>query len=320
MKLDARMYIGEVIEIMRDKELDHLPVYENNEEIGVVFYDELLKFLGDPDDESNVYFHKLNFNLSTVLHILRDKQEIEEKNTWSVLGLSKHYLKWFVRLVGVSVLAVALIGISWAIYKKFGAHGESTIQEAPASKSKMVTLKTAAGETKEATLPDGSKIWLNAASTLEYPVSFEGLKEREIFLDGEAYIEPTAGKPQPFVIKTNRQRIVASEARVSVSAYGNEKEQVVQYSPSDAESANVHSAIAWTKGDFLFHDQPLGAVMRELERWYGVNVVYQDEEMSNMLIGASISRKRSLEEVLKVIGLTQHVNFSIIGKQVVVSK
>lgn len=204
------------------------------------------------------------------------------------------------------------------------------------------TLETPRGGQYSLTLADGTKVWLNAASELQYPSIFTG-ETREVTLKGEAYFEVKGDPGKPFVVHTSRQDIRVLGTEFNVQAYGDEKiavttlvrgkvairseqkEMVLQ--PGDqalsagvgeltqAVNADVEQAVAWKNGYFRFDKADIHTIMHQLARWYDVKVVYGPGLQSN-LFGAIISRDNDLSKVLHMLEQTGAVHFVVAGKEV----
>ncbi|MDQ3290367.1 MAG: FecR domain-containing protein, partial [Bacteroidota bacterium] len=163
------------------------------------------------------------------------------------------------------------------------------------------TLTTPAGGQYKITLPDGSDVWLNASSTLSFSNSFKK-KNRVVELSGEAYFEVAKDKHRPFLVKANNTTVEVLGTHFNVMAYQEEKsinttllEGSVKVSNSNShtiikpgyqakagktievEKVDVDAAVAWKKGLFQFQNTDLETIMRQLERWYGVQTVYQGQ-------------------------------------------
>jgi transmembrane sensor len=210
------------------------------------------------------------------------------------------------------------------------------------------TLSTNKGETYQVRLPDGSLVWLNAASTIKYPVSFSGLKSRSVELSGEAYFEVAKNAGSPFIVQTdkaviqvlgthfnvtsykdeNASRTTLVEGKVSVSLSENAaarqtkilkpgEQGIIQSGGIEVKSVNVDEAIAWKNGEFMFNNEDIKVVMNKISRWYDVEIVYQSSH-ENVLIWGSISRFKSISDVLKLIELTGAVHFKVQGRRVLV--
>ncbi|NGM67065.1 FecR family protein [Sphingobacterium sp. SGR-19] len=189
-------------------------------------------------------------------------------------------------------------------------------------------------------LPDGSEVWLNAASSLRYPLNF-GEAARKVELTGEAYfrvVKKTAGtKKLPFIVQVGEQELEVLGTAFNLNSYaerikttlvegavrlrfpkGREKEllpnQQSIYSPRSGkiqiEKINPYYTIAWRNGSFAFDNAPLGEVLDCLSRWYDVSFEYTVDKEPVRFTG-SISRYENIETLLKLIEMTNSVKFEI---------
>ena len=205
--------------------------------------------------------------------------------------------------------------------------------------TKQNTLSTAKGEMYQVVLPDKSVVWLNAASSLKYPSSFVNLKERRVILDGEAYFQITHNHKQPFRVQTADQLIEDIGTEFNVTAYADEPdtrttliegslrmnnlilkpgEQGVS-SGKEVRVFKVDTEIAagWKNGDFVFEGASLGSIMNQISRWYNVDLSYEGQ-IADLQFGGSISRTKSIHEVLRVLEMTKGVHFKIEGRRILV--
>jgi len=182
------------------------------------------------------------------------------------------------------------------------------------------TLTTPRGGQYQLTLPDGTKAWLNAASSLTYPTAFRG-NERMVQLTGEAYFEVVHNQRQPFRVKTSHYTVEDIGTHFNINAYSDEPEHVTtllegavkigQHSlkrgqkASAADSAHITvatgdviQAVAWKNGFFDFDDASLQTVMRQLARWYNVDVRYEGNSRQRQFTGM-IGRGLTLGQVLR---------------------
>jgi transmembrane sensor len=201
------------------------------------------------------------------------------------------------------------------------------------------TVKTPKGGQYQVILPDGSKVWLNAASSITYPAAFN-TEERRVVLTGEGYFEITHltrnNKKVPFIVETGRQKIEVLGTRFNVNAYDDEKaitttliegkvkvtteNETVILKPNQelnlrdegitTHKVDVEPAIDWKNGDFNFTDEDIKMVMRKIARWYNVDVVY-DSNIPDENLSGQISRDRNLSEVLRVLELSGDKQFRI---------
>lgn len=225
------------------------------------------------------------------------------------------------------------------------------------------TVTTNNGRQYGLTLPDGSKVWLNAASTIRYPTVFNG-KERQVEVTGEAYFEIAKNANQPFFVKiNNRSMVEVLGTSFNINAYENEprmlttlvegrvrvrngtksgeaistsNNSVILQPGQQAQLTNglatptnkstqvevinnldIDKVIAWKNGIFDFRGALLEEVMRQLERWYDIEVVYA-RDIPNIQFGGKIRRDASLGDVLDGLKGTG-VNFKIeTGRKVIV--
>jgi transmembrane sensor len=219
--------------------------------------------------------------------------------------------------------------------------------------NKTNTLSTAKGETYQLRLPDGSMVWLNAASSLTYASSLNDGGIRRVKLEGEAYFEVAKDKKHPFIVSTNQQEVEVLGTHFNINSYADERgikttllegsvkvsvltgakdrqatavktlvpgqQAELNGSKIEVVEVNVENAIAWKNGEFSFNDEPLQSIMRKIARWYGVEVIYQDID-PNRPFGGTVSRFEHISKVLEKLELTGSVKFKITGKKVLVSK
>ena len=190
-------------------------------------------------------------------------------------------------------------------------------------------------------LPDGTKVWLNNASTLKYPVDFRG-DRRQVELSGEAYFEVAKSAGKPFIVKIRNADIEVLGTSFNVSSYEDEKFQkttlvdgkVRVSAPYDnlilapgeqAEDVDgklavrhpdVYRVTAWRRGFFNFSDADIKAVMRQIARWYDVEVKFEGEPSKEKLEG-SISRNQNLDETLAALDAL-HIHATVQNRVVTV--
>lgn len=204
------------------------------------------------------------------------------------------------------------------------------------------TLSTVKGQQYQVILPDGSKVWLNAASSITYPANFVNLKNRMVQLSGEAYFEVAKDKSHPFIVKTDRQQVEVLGTHFNVNSYGDEgatrttllegsvkvlsdKGQKVLLPGQQSQlaentlkvsSADVNETVAWKNGDFIFNNEAFGSILRQLSRWYNVEIV-DNGNHGGLHLSGTISRSKNMSTVLKALEVTGKVKFKIEGKTVV---
>lgn len=205
------------------------------------------------------------------------------------------------------------------------------------------TLSTPIGGQYNIVLADGTKVYLNAVSSIKYPTQFNG-DQRIVELDGEAYFEVAKNKSKPFIVKSGDQDIEVLGTHFNVHAYDNESvvkttllegSVAVNYKNQKAilkpgQQSNVsdkfnkiaikqvdtEAAIAWKNGRFKFDNADLKTVMRQLERWYGIKVEYRGD-VSDVRFNGGTFMNKNLSEVLKVLELS-NIKFKVEGKTIIV--
>jgi ferric-dicitrate binding protein FerR (iron transport regulator) len=206
------------------------------------------------------------------------------------------------------------------------------------------TLTTPRAGQFQVVLSDGTKVWLNNASSLRYPTAFRG-RDREVELTGEAYFEVAKNKAMPFMVKVAGGQIEVLGTHFNIMAYGDEAAekttllegsvkvikgaQNVLLAPGDQSAAtpqgqmkvqhgvDVEEVVAWKNGYFHFSGADLPSVMRQLARWYDVEVEYKGNILSQEFSG-KIQRNLPISKVLK--GLENNeVHFIIEEKKIIVS-
>ncbi|WP_173002950.1 FecR family protein [Chitinophaga sp. SYP-B3965] len=202
------------------------------------------------------------------------------------------------------------------------------------------TLTVPRGGQFQLELSDGTKVWLNAASSLRYPTVFEG-KERKVEVTGEAYFEVAKNAEAPFRVMVNQRATVEVLGTIfNINAYTDEEDikttllegsvkigEVVLKPGQQAQLAeqikvvsnvDLDKVTAWKKGVFNFEDADLKEVMRQLSRWYDIDVAYE-KNIGNIEFVGKISRSTSLKGVLKGLENTG-VQFRLEGKKLTVIK
>jgi len=195
------------------------------------------------------------------------------------------------------------------------------------------------------TLSDGTRVWLNAGSSLRYPVAFAG-SERSVSVTGESYFEVAHDVSHPFVVSKGSAAVKVLGTHFNVNAYDEEGEIKVtllegsvavtsgsgnsllspgQMATIDArqkiavlKNADVERVMAWKNGFFDFAGADIRTVMRELSRWYGLELTFND--VINEKFHVEISRNTPLSNVLKMLEMTGGVHFNITGNKVTVMR
>lgn len=202
-------------------------------------------------------------------------------------------------------------------------------------------LKTPKGGDYVIQLVDGTKIWLNANSTLRFYTSTKSSK-REVWLEGEGYFEVKKDKHRPFIVYSNSQEITVTGTSFNVRSGARSSQTTLieggvsinkgAFVLAPGQQLNSHNAVdgrisevdvdefvAWKNGYFMYNNRPLSQVLKELADWYDVE--FQSEGViKDHKIWATMSRYKNLDEVLKMIELTESAKFIRKGRRVFISQ
>ena len=174
-------------------------------------------------------------------------------------------------------------------------------------------VSTPKGGQYQIELPDGTQVWLNAASSLRFPTSFTGKERRVEIMNGEAYFEVAKNKKMPFIVRLNSAEIQVLGTHFNVMAYAEEATvkttllegsikfvqqqrglllrpgEQIQLSKDGStkieSDVDTDQVVAWKNGLFQFDNSDIETVMRQLSRWYDVSVVYSNTNIKHLFVG-----------------------------------
>jgi hypothetical protein len=194
-------------------------------------------------------------------------------------------------------------------------------------------------------LSDGTKVWLNSASSIKYPVAFTG-SERRVVLSGEAYFEVAKNKKMPFRVAVKGMDVQVLGTHFNVMGYPEDKlvqttllegsvklhsltstarlvpgqQGVFNDAHFTVEPVNTDDVVAWKDGFFVFDNESVESIMQKIGRWYDIEVVFQNKKSlpGQHSFGGTISRRKNIDIVLKALEATGSVHFKLTGRRVVV--
>lgn len=206
------------------------------------------------------------------------------------------------------------------------------------------TVETPRGRQFKLTLEDGTQVWLNASSSIRFPVAFTGT-ERKVEITGEVYFEVAKNKAKPFIVQTGSTKIEVLGTHFNINAYDDEvavKTTLVEGSVRISKgnnngilkpgqqaqasgtntlqirnNADIDEVLSWKNGRFVFTDADLETIMRQVSKWYDVEVQYSGN-IPQRTFTADISRNTNLSEFLKVLELNK-IHFLLQGRKLIVS-
>ena len=226
--------------------------------------------------------------------------------------------------------------------------GSLKYDQVNAAATKEITynsISTPKGGQYQVALPDGTIVWLNAASSLKFPTAFTS-NERLVELSGEAYFEVSKNKLKPFKVTFNNQVVEVLGTHFNISAYKDDNQSQTtllegsvqitnqnsrkllipgQQAISDADAKdiaivkpNLDEVMGWKNGLFVFKSKSIQSIMKQVARWYDIDVVYQGS-LHNQIYGGQISKYSNINDLLTKLELTGTVHFKVDGRRVIVS-
>ncbi|RBL89571.1 FecR family protein [Chitinophaga flava] len=228
------------------------------------------------------------------------------------------------------------------------SNGQVAYQPASAPTGRTIynTMQTPHGCMYQLTLPDGSRVWLNAASSIRYPTTFPA-NSRQVAVTGEAYFDIAKDEHKPFTVTANDIQIQVLGTAFNIMAYPDENtlqatlvqgainintsktRQLLQ--PGEQASIghtsgqlsisrpNLDEVLSWKNGEFYFRDTNIKTIMRQVARWYNVEVQYEGD-MTDLSLSGIISRNGDIQQLLKALELTKIVRFRMKDRIIFVSQ
>ncbi|OCW92587.1 hypothetical protein A9168_15260 [Macellibacteroides sp. HH-ZS] len=223
------------------------------------------------------------------------------------------------------------------VNKQQVAHNIASNTNGPAQLSETNTynqLIVPKGKRSSIVFGDGTKLWVNSGSRIVYPISFKKDK-REIYVEGEVYLEVTKDKTRPFIVSTNKMNIAVLGTSFNVTAYTADKEQSVvlvtgavevntdsnkkiALTPNnrltytggllDVENVDASLYISWVEGLYIYNSEKLGTILDRLSRYYGKTITY-DARVSELRCSGKLDMKDELLDVLAGLAQTAPITW-----------
>lgn len=293
---------------------------------------------------AGLYFYKSNLSTLDPVQGLSSKNDIPSGKNGATLTLSngKKIILGDVangKIVNDNGLIISKSKDNEVVYE---------VSSTNASKHGINTMSTTNGQTFAVILPDKSKVWLNAASSIKYPASFAGDPQglRKVELTGEAYFEISKDKVHPFIVKALNQEVRVLGTHFNINSYSDEPyvkttllEGSVNISSGHAlrilmpgqqalnnnrgirvVNVETDNVIDWKNGDFVLNGIDFKTAMRKISRWYDVEIIFDGDLPGNIEIGGWIPRNYNISAVLKLIASTNQVHFKVEGRRITVIK
>ena len=209
-------------------------------------------------------------------------------------------------------------------------------------------IHTSSGEVKQLTLEDGTQVWLNSESILNYPKPFSG-KSRKVVLEGEAYFDVSPNKKKPFIVETENIVVHVTGTQFNISSYKNdplvstflEEGAVSVYNKMsksnydiepghvfELNKANKHVAIkeadmryltAWKHGELSFYNENFESISRKLERKFGIEIILEDEHIKHLKYTAGFDSE-GIDEILDFLDSARTMQITSVGNKYYISE
>lgn len=304
--------------------------------IGKYITEGFLKETEQITEEDQIALKEYN-KIADKIELLKEMEKIDSSEALQKVKTvisKKKKIKWKANLQKVAaILILPILSLTIYQYLELNSYKESIV---------LTQISTAPTLQSTTTLPDGTKVWLNGNTTIEYPNQFIG-GERLISLTGEAYFEVAKNKQKPFRVKINDLIVEATGTQFNIASYHNEKNQEIlltegsvnlllnknterkfltklnlnELATFDRRSRKLNVSevdpekyIAWKSGKILFYNDALTEVIKKLERWYNVDFHYSLNNMSEYAFTGTFAGE-DLQQILKCIELTTPIHFEI---------
>lgn len=251
----------------------------------------------------------------------------EDKQVQQQAGRQQYFLRRGVaRFLRVAAMIVVAFGL--------GYFWQSEKTEGPIA---MQTISVPAGQCVNVTLPDGSNIWLNAQTTIQYPVSFNK-ENRQVKLDGEAYFDVAKDSKRPFIVNTKECSVEVLGTKFNIDAYSSRDkfetvlmEGSVKVSmlddPTQAVSLNPNNKVyrsngklltqkvsnyeryRWKEGLICFVDEPFKVVMEDFEKFYGLTIVVNNHKVTQYLYTGKFKQTDGVDYALSLLQKNIHFTY-----------
>lgn len=238
-------------------------------------------------------------------------------------------------------------GIEWSDDGFHYADGAQVTEKSMMDEAEWIVLETPSGGQYKIKLADGTEVMLNAASSLTYPMHFRTMASREVELRGEAFFAVAKNEAQPFVVNTQGQRVQVLGTKFMVSAYEDDavekttllegevevatskdairlkpnKQAIIREGNLQERTVLANEEIAWIYDEFVFNNEALEQIMKQLVRWYQVDVVYEDESLKKESFVGIVGRFEDIDKLLDMLEATSGtVDFARNGKTIIVKR
>jgi ferric-dicitrate binding protein FerR (iron transport regulator) len=292
--------------------------------------------------ENEKLFHEMQYGWNAIPIL----QEMEQFNSFEALKKINPLLEQEssgIRWLKILQRIAAILIIPLVVYAAYMTISNISLKRLSETESIIQTISSRQGMVSQLTLSDGTKVWLNSGSTLQFPLRFTG-KKRLVKLTGEAYFEVAKNENHPFLLNANElnvevlgtsfnvvsyddesiSEVVLVTGKVKLFAESDNREkqfgfmhpgQRVMYSKKTQkvayEEVDVKKYISWRNGDLIFKDDSMNEVVKRLSRWFNVEISVVDPEINDYIYKATFSDE-TLSQVLYLLKISAPIDYRII--------
>lgn len=213
--------------------------------------------------------------------------------------------------------------------------------------AELASISSPRGQITSLTLFDGTTVWLNSETTIKYSSAFNK-KEREVFVEGEAYFEVAHNDKIPFIVNLGNSKVKVHGTTFNVKAYPsdnyieavliegkiefiannrsavlNPSEKIVLLTENGSIStglADVEKTSAWKKGKYYYSNEKLSSIIEQIQRWYDMEFIFNEDELSHFTFTGVVNREKSIEYNLKIIELTNKIKFESKNGAIIITR
>lgn len=215
------------------------------------------------------------------------------------------------------------------------------------SDNQLASISSPRGQITSLTLFDGTTVWLNSETTIKYSSDFNK-KEREVFVEGEAYFEVIHNDKLPFIVDVGASKVKVYGTTFNIKAYPVDnyietvliegkvefitKDNSVFLKPNEKitfstqkgtlqkQYADLEKTSAWKNGKYYYNSEKLLSIIQQLQRWYDIEFIFNENELSNFTFTGVVNREKSIEYNLKIIELTNKIKFESKDGAIIISR
>ncbi|MGV8137222.1 MAG: FecR family protein [Mangrovibacterium sp.] len=282
------------------------------------------------DEREKRLFNRME-TIHSGLNEMKQIHRFSKDSSWFKIGRHIRQTKLrrqIIRTVAYAAIVVMVFFIGNVFYSKWFS------EDIPVQYAK---IDVNYGQTCHLTLFDETEVWLNSGSTLRYPDRFNS-GERKVYVNGEAFFKVTPNKKAPFIVHTGQMEIEVLGTSFNVSAYPNDSAQSVvlvegsvrinntkgnkigELRPGQiafqnpdqsirVQQVNTSAYTTWKDGILNFREEKLEAIARKLERWYNIEIRFENENLKGCLITGTVLRDKPIDQIIDILEMIAPVKF-----------